>query len=107
MDKVSLIFQRDDGVMERTLNVSLSEKFSDFRKELQTLLGLRDDIPCELVLSRTGKALVDNLTLSESGIRSGDRIIMISSTRSAVNSNSNPKDFSKVQLEKKSLLLVN
>jgi hypothetical protein len=106
MDKISVIFQRDDSSIERTLNISLNEKFGEFRKELQTLLGLRDDISCELVLNRTGKTLVDSLTPLEASIRSGDRIILISSIQSATNNNSHSSSFSKVELERKTLLLV-
>lgn len=76
MDKVKVTFQRDDNGTERTLNISLDQKFGQYLKDVQTLLGLREDLICKLVLKRTGKVLSNDLTPKEVGIKEGDRLIL-------------------------------
>lgn len=104
MEKVTVTFQRNDSAIERTLNISLHEKFGEFRKEVQTLLGLRDDLSCQLVLKRTGKELVDSLTPTEAGIKQGDTLILVSPSLSKTDSSyratsHSPTGFSKLQSE--------
>ncbi|MCL1469125.1 IMS domain-containing protein [Argonema antarcticum] len=76
MEQIRVTFQKHEGSDERTLNILLDEKLGEFRKEVQTLLGLPDDPPCRLVLDRTGEELRDNATVREAGIQANDKLLL-------------------------------
>ena len=83
MTEIVVIFQTEDGNTEKTLkDILLDSQLDESRQAVQMLLGLPENAPYRLLLERTGKILRDNLTFRESGVISGDKIILICSPNS-------------------------
>lgn len=100
MTEIVVTFQTEDGKAEKAFkDILLDSQLDESRQAVQMLLGLPENLPCRLFLERTNEILRDNLTFREAGVRSGDKVILVSSVQSASNSSSHSGGFSKVQLK--------
>ncbi|MDZ8260412.1 hypothetical protein [Nostoc sp. ChiQUE01b] len=76
MKNITVTFQKHDGTAERTENISLDVKLSEFRKAAQILLRFPYGLPFVLILDRTKKELGNDGTFKDAGIQQNDKIIL-------------------------------
>jgi hypothetical protein len=100
MTEFLLNFQRQDSTLAKSLEISSDWKLSEYRVEIQMLLELPENLPCQFVLERTGEVLKDYLTFGQAGIQEGDKLILIPPEVPSQTSNSSPGSFTRVQEDK-------
>lgn len=86
MDSVQIILRSADFDIEYQMRLSHSVIVSEFRENAQTLAGYDDQV-CRLILARTQSDLPDSMPVSNSGIRSGDVLLVVPIDRQSKKSN--------------------
>jgi hypothetical protein len=77
MEQITVIFQKHDGSSEQPLSILLDSKLSEYREEVPSFLGLPDKLPYRFVLLKNGKALSENQTFREAGVKENDRVALL------------------------------